>query len=348
MNTSLAQLINSQDWSIRAMAVMIGLSVVLCFAANWVSAQEVVEILWLDSHSTSSNEFSGPAIGSELLGGEIPYLVEVKGTYSAWSSFLWVEVCAGTPELLPQFESPGVQNGPVGIDAANTFSWPKASSTLCPGGEPHIDPPFSVRRLQFSVDGGGEWLTAEPLDPEFNPDHIYIYEVIGADHPLQARLLASPPTDDYGQLRITIKRTFLEVPLDIKPGSYPNSINLGSNGVVPVAILSIDNFSAVQVDPDTVELAGAGVAVKGKGSKSMSHEEDINGDSLTDLVVQVETENLDPAEFQNGKACLTGQTYQGQSIKGCDEIAIVPTQGAPPLNPKHWLTRTWAAIKSGY
>jgi len=30
---------------------------------------------------------------------------------------------------------------------------------------------------------------------------------------------------------------FVTVAVDIKPGSFPNSINLKSNGVVPVAIL---------------------------------------------------------------------------------------------------------------
>jgi hypothetical protein len=62
------------------------------------------------------------------------------------------------------------------------------------------------------------------------------------------------------------KCRFLSVEIDIKPGSSPNSIKLGSNGVVPVAILSSESFSATTVDPDTVTLAGAGVAVKGNNT----------------------------------------------------------------------------------
>ena len=116
----------------------------------------------------------------------------------------------------------------------------------------------------------------------------------------------------------------LPVDIDIKPGSYPNSINLGSNGVVPVAILSSETFDATQVDPETVELAGAGVAVRGKGNKYLAHEEDVNEDGLLDLVCQVETENLDPGTFQDGLAKLTGITYDGQEIEGWDEITIVP------------------------
>ncbi|MHC4401047.1 MAG: hypothetical protein ACYTG0_15330 [Planctomycetota bacterium] len=114
--------------------------------------------------------------------------------------------------------------------------------------------------------------------------------------------------------------------IDIKPGSYPNSINLGSNGVVPVAILSSPAFDATTVDPETVELSGAGVAMRGKGNKYLAHEEDVNGDGLTDLVCQVETENLDPGQFQDGYAVLTGLTFLGEEIEGVDEIEIVPPQ----------------------
>ena len=113
------------------------------------------------------------------------------------------------------------------------------------------------------------------------------------------------------------------VDIDIKPGSYPNAINLGSNGVIPVAILSSDTFDATTVDPETVFLAGAGVAVRGKGNK-LASQEDVNGDGLTDLVVKLETENLDPDTFQNGTATLTGQTVNGVKFTGSDSIRIVP------------------------
>lgn len=114
------------------------------------------------------------------------------------------------------------------------------------------------------------------------------------------------------------------VDIDIKPGSYPNAINLGSNGVIPVAILSSDTFDATTVDPETVLLAGAGVAVRGKGNKYLASQEDVNGDGLTDLVVKLETENLDPDTFQNGTAILTGETSDGVEFTGSDEITIVP------------------------
>jgi hypothetical protein len=118
----------------------------------------------------------------------------------------------------------------------------------------------------------------------------------------------------------------LEVLIDIKPGSYPNSVNLGSNGVVPVAVLSSAEFDATTIEADTVILAGAGVAVRGKGNKFLSHHEDVNDDGIDDLVCQVETVNLDPDTFQDGFACLKGETVDGKFIEGWDEITIVPPE----------------------
>ncbi len=118
----------------------------------------------------------------------------------------------------------------------------------------------------------------------------------------------------------------LQVQIDVKPGSTTNSINLGSHGLVPVAILSDTSFDATQVDADTVELAGSSVAVRGKGDKLMASIKDVNGDGLDDLLIHVSTVNLDPSSLQSGVATLIGTTEDGKSIEGEDSITIVPPQ----------------------
>jgi hypothetical protein len=45
------------------------------------------------------------------------------------------------------------------------------------------------------------------------------------------------------------------VPIDIKPGGSPNSINLPNNCAVPVALLSSVDFNVVDVDVNTMEFA---------------------------------------------------------------------------------------------
>jgi len=112
--------------------------------------------------------------------------------------------------------------------------------------------------------------------------------------------------------------------IDIKPGSDPNSINLGSNGVVPVAILGSADFDASTVNPSTITLAGAGVKFKGNSGNSGSLK-DVNGDGYPDLVVQVYTENLELATG-DGKAVLSAYTYAGPALTGSDSIRIVPTE----------------------
>lgn len=117
----------------------------------------------------------------------------------------------------------------------------------------------------------------------------------------------------------------ITVQIDIKPGSDPNPINPGSNGLVPVAILTTDDFDASTVDPDTVTLAGAEVAVRGKSLKTMARMEDIDGDGDDDLLLQVETQS-DDALWESGTVTLLGKTYDGQDIMGTDVVIIVPPE----------------------
>jgi hypothetical protein len=116
---------------------------------------------------------------------------------------------------------------------------------------------------------------------------------------------------------------YILYPIDIKPGSYPNSINTGSRGTVPVAILSTPDFDAATVDPTTVTLAGASVKMK-KKNKPMASLEDVNQDGYMDLMVHIDTRQL---ELNKGDtiAYLEGKTI-GETptdIKGVDTVKIV-------------------------
>lgn len=118
----------------------------------------------------------------------------------------------------------------------------------------------------------------------------------------------------------------IEVGIDIKPGSAPNPINPASRGLIPVAILTTDEFDAAGVDPGTVKLAGASVAVRGKDGKFMAHLEDIDGDCDFDLVLHFDTQS-EGAVWESGEIILTGRTYEelgAQYIEGSDYIKIVP------------------------
>ncbi len=122
------------------------------------------------------------------------------------------------------------------------------------------------------------------------------------------------------------------VTIDIKPDSDNNSINLGSNGKIPVAILSTDDFDATTVDPATITLADAGVLMRGKGDDWMSSFEDVNIDGLLDLLVHIDTQAL-VLDDGNMEAQLTGETFDGLSIWGTDAISLVGKSARKFMDP---------------
>ena len=119
----------------------------------------------------------------------------------------------------------------------------------------------------------------------------------------------------------------LDVPVlvDIKPGGFPNSINLKKEGVVPVAILGDGGFDATTVEPRAVCFGD----VDSPSDRDCTHVqsgtriEDVDRDGDMDLMLHYEVAQtgIDPADAQ---ACLTGTTNTGRGFAGCDSIRIVP------------------------
>lgn len=112
------------------------------------------------------------------------------------------------------------------------------------------------------------------------------------------------------------------VTIDIKPGEYPNTINLRSRGLVPVVILTTEDFDATTVDPATVEMAGSAVATRGKKAKLLFSQSDVDKDGDTDLLVLFDTQNL-ALDAGATEATLTGETYDGTLIQGSDSVVVI-------------------------
>jgi len=114
---------------------------------------------------------------------------------------------------------------------------------------------------------------------------------------------------------------FIPVNIDIKPGSYPNSINVESKGNIPVAVLTTDVFDATVVDPDTVMFLDAPPCMKAKL-------EDVESDGDMDMILHFKTQQLDfSLVVDEGDeypyAYLTGETIYNAPIKGKDTVRLI-------------------------
>lgn len=125
-----------------------------------------------------------------------------------------------------------------------------------------------------------------------------------------------------------------EVEIDIKPGSDPNCFNNNGHGVIPVAILGSMTMDVTNIDPATVELNGLKVKRVGRSDKLLAHIEDVDGDDIDDMVVQIQDEaGTFPIGFSN--ATLTWEFYDGMSFSATDEICVVPRSPSGKARVEH-------------
>jgi murein DD-endopeptidase MepM/ murein hydrolase activator NlpD len=182
--------------------------------------------------------------------------------------------------------------------------------------------------VQISIIGPkiGDYLITVVPKPTALPTDMYTLEVLANGVTLflaEDTQIGAIPSQGYGiEFTETEIIPFIPIAIDIKPDSYPNSINSGAQGFLPVAILTTSSFDASTVDPVTLKLAGVGVQAKGK-SENLGVLQDVDVDGDLDLVVHFKIDELGLAEGIN-KLKLIGYTYEGVLIKGSDSVRVVP------------------------
>ena len=134
----------------------------------------------------------------------------------------------------------------------------------------------------------------------------------------------------------------IEVPVDIKPTSCPNPLNVKNNGVLPVAIVGTEDFDVTTVDPASVTLVGVAPLrwsledvvtpfepFLGKESEFDCTEE--GPDGYLDLTLKFDVQEIVEAlgEVDDGDVIvllLTGnlrEEYSGTPIVGEDVVIIL-------------------------
>ncbi len=120
---------------------------------------------------------------------------------------------------------------------------------------------------------------------------------------------------NYSKENIQETKSYRVVNIDIKPGSYPNSINLKSKGIIPIAVLTDNFFDAKDIATDSVVFSGASPIIRGKF-------EDVDKDGDLDLVLHFKTQLLQLSATDT-EAVLTGKLNDNSLVKGIDSIKIV-------------------------
>ena len=110
--------------------------------------------------------------------------------------------------------------------------------------------------------------------------------------------------------------------VDIKPGSFPNSINIRSMGLVPVAILGSPGFDVTQIDVTTLAFGPDGAAPAHDLTNPETYNEhlqDVNDDGFLDLVSHYKQKETGIA-CDDTEAVITGTLLDGTPIEGTDSV----------------------------
>jgi len=186
----------------------------------------------------------------------------------------------------------------------------------------------TLESLEMTVDS-----VAVPIDvidpalPQEDPITVSysttIYGLGPGEHEICVTAYAS---DAGGDGSITDCKTITvvqEAAIDIKPGSYPNSINLKkTNGVIPVAILGSATFDVTTIDVTTLSFGPGGANPAHDLTDPevyADHLQDVNEDGYIDLVSHYVSSESDIVSGDTS-ACLSGEYGGGLPFTGCDSV----------------------------
>jgi len=101
--------------------------------------------------------------------------------------------------------------------------------------------------------------------------------------------------------------------IDLLPGNPDNTIDLGSQRVIPIAILGSAGFDINDLNPRTLKLRAVSQNLVGKSDKSLCRQQDINEDSFMDLLCDFKIIgfHIEPGDIA---IVVNAGTYQRQSL----------------------------------
>lgn len=141
--------------------------------------------------------------------------------------------------------------------------------------------------------------------------------------------LAIPTWSQASAQEMTCPEEHTPVIIDIRPGLYPNRVNLTSKGLLAVAVLSTPDFDASQFIPEMAHLSDATMAMTDGCSGAMAVRwtwDDENSDGLTDLVFYFKIQDLDLTSSSTAATLMAHGTYGSSTlhIMGTDSVLVKP------------------------
>ena len=198
----------------------------------------------------------------------------------------------GTVDLFGGGDAPAVWEAVISADSLFEYAPP------CQPGEEPCDTLAHVNYLRFELVNTGTGAYGEPVARADTADCMYVQ--------FESEIIYTVPPD---------------VTIDIMPDSDENPINCKGvgNGVVPVAILTTDDFDAMAVDCATVRFGPLGAYE----AHDKCHVEDVDFDGDMDLVFHFRL-NETGVTCEDTMMMLWGMTLDGFAFEAWDHIITVP------------------------
>jgi phosphate/phosphite/phosphonate ABC transporter binding protein len=198
------------------------------------------------------------------------------------------------------------------------FEWGRITWNTEPKGSEPAGTEIIVEARSADTEAG---LGGQPFQTIMNGD---LFSMFGRYIEVRVTLKAheqdlSPVLSD-----IRIQPHSIPVDIDIKPGSYPNSIKCeNEKETISVAVLTTADFDAMTIDHTTVTFEGATHSVVDKKTgEPRRFEEDVDLDGDMDLVFHFRLGDTDLVCWST-EGTLKGWTYDGLPIEGTDSVRMV-------------------------
>ena len=117
---------------------------------------------------------------------------------------------------------------------------------------------------------------------------------------------------------VEVSSSVRAVAMDIKPDDVPNTLNLRSNGVIPVAILTTERFDATSIDVPSLRFGATGEEIGAVRAVF----DDIDNDGDIDLLVFFRSQGTG-IDCETLFTYIGGATSMGVDIAGTDSVNIV-------------------------